>query len=393
MILSKNDYKYYALALLAFLSIYPYFIWGYYGQAIIGVFFIFIFSQLLVFNKINTNKNTILSFAFIFSLYIMYEVKNLELTTLLWGLIIAYFSVSSNVEIVKSFRILQKLITYTLLPGAMLWLFHILIGNNSVLHFFTLQPFNPVKQEYQIEFYSYIVSIIPNYDVPSGFYRFLGIFEEPGVIGTVSALMLIADKINLKVNKNKLLFLYGVISFSLAFYGIIILYTVFFKIRKLKNVLIIILFLLSVSSYVISNEFFKELIISRLAIDKKSGFSGNNRATEYLDYMFEQWISLSDIKIFLFGFDGVVNDGYSSLKQIPVEKGVLGLVVFFIFMLYLSIKSKASKGHAKNSILVFLIFLASVYQRPDFFSLYFILIYSYAIINHTVSYKKVLIND
>ena len=57
MVLNKNDYKYYFLALLAFLSLYPYFIWGYYGVTIIGIFFIFIFSQFLIFNKIKTNIN------------------------------------------------------------------------------------------------------------------------------------------------------------------------------------------------------------------------------------------------------------------------------------------------------------------------------------------------
>ena len=388
MVLNKNDYKYYFLALLAFLSLYPYFIWGYYGATIIGMFFIFIFSQLLIFNKIKTNKKNILSFVFVFLLYIIYNSKDIEVTDLLWGLVIAYFSISTNLEVVKSFKFLQKLISYILLPGAILWLVHILLGNNSAFHFFTLQPFNPIKQQYGVEFYSYIVSIIPNYDVPSNFYRFLGVFEEPGVVGTAAALILVADKINLKENQNKLLFLYGVISFSLAFYGLIILYVIFFKVKKIKNIITIVLSLLFITFYAINNDFFKSLIISRLAIDPKTGFAGNNRATDYLNYMFEQWLSLFDLRVFLFGFNDVINDGYSSLKQIPVEKGLLGIIVLSLFMFYLSLRNKVSKGRTKSLILVFLIFLASLYQRPDFFSLYFILIYSYAIINHTALNEK-----
>lgn len=388
MVLNKNDYKYYFLALLAFLSLYPYFIWGYYGVTIIGIFFIFIFSQFLIFNKIKTNKNNVLSFIFIFLLYIIYNSKDIEVTDILWGLVIAYFSISTNLEVVKSFKFLQKLISYILLPGAILWLFHILLGNNSIFHFFTLQPFNPIKQQYEIEFYSYIVSIIPSYDVPSNFYRFLGVFEEPGVVGTATALMLVADKINLKKNHNKLLLLYGVISFSLAFYGLIIIYAIFFKVKKVKNIITILLSLLFITFYAINNDFFKNLIISRLAVDSKTGFAGNNRATDYLNYMFEQWLSLFDLRVFLFGFNDVINDGYSSLKQIPVEKGLLGIIVLSLFMFYLSFKNKVSKDCTKSLILVFLIFLASLYQRPDFFSLYFILIYSYAIINHTALNKK-----
>lgn len=394
MVLSKHDYKSYFIAFIAFFSVYPYFIWGYYGVIIIGIFLIFILSYILIFREIHTNKTLVSGFIIIFFIYMIFYIKDFGVSSLFWGLLIAFFSSSPTSQIIKAFFIFRKIIVYSLLPAALLWLLHVSIGNNTIFHLFTIQPFNPVKIEYQIEFYSYIVAIIPSYDVPSSFYRFSGLFEEPGVVGTVCSLILVAAKLNLKDNENKLLILYGVISFSLAFYVVIFLYILLFKVRRIKNIIIIIISSLILYIFAIYNKFFQKYIVSRFVIDSETGFAGNNRSSDYLDYMFDQWASLADLNVFLFGLNNVINDGYSSIKQIPVEKGIIGLVMFLIFIIFLTIKNRISNNLDIKIILIFCIFLMSLYQRPDVFSLYFILIYSFAIINHTnFNKKEIAIND
>ena len=85
-------------------------------------------------------------------------------------------------------------------------------------------------------------------------YRFMGPFDEPGVLGTISALLLSADKLNLNKNSNKIIFFSGLISLSLAFYVLISLYFILAMVLKLnkRNILFIILAILF--KYVLSSE-------------------------------------------------------------------------------------------------------------------------------------------
>ena len=222
-VLSEN-YKVLLIALMAFFSLYPYFIWGYYGFVVLGLLGFYLSSSFLVFNFSKISTVQVFIFLSIFITYLLFNIKQISISVFLWSFAVAFFSSLSNKEVVKSFYVFRKIIVYLLFPGAFLWFFHILVGNNSYFHFYNIEPFNPVKIEYKISFYSYIFSVIPNYDVPSGFYRFCGLFEEPGVVGTICSLLLVADRIDLKSNENKLLFFYGLISFSLAFYILIIIY-------------------------------------------------------------------------------------------------------------------------------------------------------------------------
>lgn len=377
-----EDYKAIFMALMAFFSVYPYFIWGYYGFVIFGLFSFYAISSLILFEKIHISSFQIFLFLSFFLLYIIFKINHVDYSSLAWAAIIAFFSSSNNAQIIKAFYFFKKIIVFTLFPGAILWFVHILLGNNSLFHLYNIQPFNPVKLEYQIDFYSYFFSIIPNYDVPSNFYRFCGIFEEPGVVGTVCSLLLISDKMNLKNYENKLLLLYGGISFSLAFYAIVLIYYLLFIMKNIKGLFSFsFLFFLLYLLYVFSYEF-KELIVSRMAFDSNVGFSGNNRTTAYLENLFNNWLK-SDIDIILFGYPNVINDGYSSIKQIPVENGLLGILSACAFLVLIVYKSSFLNISSYSLFFLSLIFLLSLFQRPDFYILYFILIFSFAFLKHS----------
>lgn len=377
-----EDYKAILMALMAFASVYPYFFWGYYGGVIFGLFFFYIATSLVLFEKIYISKFQIFLFVSFFLFYLFFAISELNFYSIIWAVIIAFFSSSNNNEIIKTFYFFRKILVYSLFPGAALWFIHILIGNNSLFYFYNVEPFNPVKIEYQISFYSYIVSIIPNYSVPSSFYRFSGIFEEPGLVGTVCALLLISDKVNLKNNENKLLLIYGLISFSLAFYGIVLAYFLLFMVKSIKGIFSSLFLFLTLCFMYIFVEPFRDLILERITLNSRGDLSGNNRTTVYLDYLFDNWFS-SDIYIILFGYPDVVNDGYSSIKQIPVENGLLG--VFSVLSLLILLVYKNSVSGISGYILASLsfIFFISLYQRPDFYILYFILLFSFAFLNHS----------
>ncbi|MEB6680153.1 hypothetical protein [Acinetobacter lwoffii] len=382
MKIALEDYKAVFMALMAFFSVYPYFIWGYYGVVIFFVFFLYLVSLLILFKNINTSNSRIVMFLVVFLLYIIFNINHLDYSSFIWAVVIAFFTSSSNVEIVKTFYLFKKIIVYTLLPGAILWFLHILWGNNSLFYLYEIQPFNPVKLEYQISFYSYVFSLIPNYDVPSSFYRFCGIFEEPGVVGTVCSLLLVADKCKFKSYENKLLLFYGVISFSLAFYVIILLYFLIFMVRSIKGLFLFLFFSFGLFLLYSFSAKFEELILSRLAFSSDSGFSGNNRSSIYLDNLFKNWFK-SEVDIILFGYPNVINDGYSSIKQVPVENGLLGVFSAFCFLALIIYKNSISGISGYNLFFIFFIFFISLFQRPSFYILYFILILSFAFLNHS----------
>jgi len=349
---------------------------------IFGLFSFYAISSLILFKKMNISSFQIFLFLSFFLLYIVFKINHVDYSSLAWAAIIAFFSSSNNAQIIKAFYFFKKIIVFTLFPGAILWFVHILLGNNSLFHLYNIQPFNPVKLEYQIYFYSYFFSIIPNYDVPSNFYRFCGIFEEPGVVGTVCSLLLISDKMNLKNYENKLLLLYGGISFSLAFYVIVLIYYLIFIMKNVKGLFSFsFLFFLLYLLYVFSDQF-RGLILGRMAFDSDVGFSGNNRTTVYLENLFNNWLK-SDIDIILFGYPNVINDGYSSIKQIPVENGLLGILSVFAFLVLIVYKSSILNISGYNLFFLSLIFLISLFQRPDFYILYFILIFSFAFLKHS----------
>ena len=119
-----------------------------------------------------------------------------------------------------------------------------------------------------------------------------------------------------------------------------------------------------------------------MAFDSNVGFSGNNRTTAYLENLFNNWLK-SDIDIILFGYPNVINDGYSSIKQIPVENGLLGIFSACAFLVLIVYKSSFLNISSYSLFFLSLIFLLSLFQRPDFYILYFILIFSFAFLKHS----------
>ena len=117
---------------------------------------------------------------------------------------------------------------------------------------------NPNKFPYLVYFGHVQETYLPNY-------RFSSIFDEPGVVGTVNGLILASIGISLRNVRSLILLLAGLISFSLAFY-IILICILLYKFN-LKNILIIAFFASLIILY--SGELFNKLIISRMKIEDK----------------------------------------------------------------------------------------------------------------------------
>lgn len=217
-------------------------------------------------------------------------------------------------------------------------------------------------------------------------YRLCGIFDEAGRVGTLAGLILTNEKYRLKGNwKNIIIFIGGVLSFSLAFYAFTIIYYVMSCSEKGKYRNIVIVFFIIVAYFVFMNIDFTNPNISffqsRLAISS-NGIAGNNRTNSNFDALMDEFYS-SNVYDVLFG-RGVGAIGHiqeannidgSSYKCMIYNFGFVGfgLSIAWIFMFAFCYMKKNSNKLQIISVLV--MYLANMYQRPSIFYMGYMLIF------------------
>jgi len=190
-------------------------------------------------------------------------------------------------------------------------------------------------------------------------FRFSGYFDEPGVVGTICAVILLSSKLNLKEKKNIPILLAGFLSFSLFFYLILLIYILLFT--KTKYKLITIFFVGAAVLILINNEFFNAIMLGRLNFENGS-LSGNNRTTIYFDNWYQNYTESIN---FYFGFgSNYITKNFpecASYKNIVVNQGFLFFSMFIgTFVLY----GWSALKFSKEFFIYLLILFSVIYQRP-----------------------------
>lgn len=207
-------------------------------------------------------------------------------------------------------------------------------------------------------------------------YRICGIYNEAGLVGTVCSLFLTADKFQFKRKwDNVILLVGGFLSFSMAFYFMVIVYYALVNLgkHKLKNAIalssIIILFFVFMN-FEFSNPALSSLQ-ARLQITQE-GLVGDNRTNERFDAIYS---SIYDDPTALFigygmGEIGAIQrnlllDG-SSYKCLIYDYGYIGFGLFIIWIFYAVNIFKGQKNNLNIFILLFM-YIINIYQRPTMF--------------------------
>lgn len=207
------------------------------------------------------------------------------------------------------------------------------------------------------------------------FVRACGLFNEPGLFGTICAFVLIVDDLNFSKKENLLIFIAGCLTFSFA-YVILLLIGLVIKYGA-KGILPILIFSVAIfviftilSNIEISNESFSYLL-SRFDFSNDV-FGGDSRGSYLLDSYFEKQIySFNDL---LFGYgNGCVNgEGGSTWKIFVVEHGILGASLMIIPLFIGAFKQAKNNRRSLSFVLCFFL---SIYQRPQIYNaLYFMLL-------------------
>lgn len=237
----------------------------------------------------------------------------------------------------------------------------------------TLEPLNELKT-YKYTLYPLLV--VP--DVESLRFRFCGPFDEPGVVGTISAIILTIYKFNLKDKRILAIFITGFFSLSFFYYVIIGVYYTINNVVVAKNKKggFILLLLVAFVILTFDNTYLYDTLWSRFAWDSDTGkIAGDNRLGELGMGMF---LSIIGTKEFFFGvenfelFEEMVM-GSASFISVIMRYGVIfsGLYVY-LFTSY----AWKYKSDTISYILFLFVFLGTIYQRPFIFDPIYLFLFS-----------------
>lgn len=196
--------------------------------------------------------------------------------------------------------------------------------------------------------------------------RLCGVFNEPGGLGTICALMLIATYPCSRWWQKALLLAAGSLTWSLAFFLLVFLFAGFYLIRKRRrNVIwmgLLIAMFLAVPEIDWGSPALNRLA-RRIAVTEH-GLAGDNRNTDVYMRAYEQLRRSPDIWLgkgagYILTPDDM--SGNSSSRAYIVYFGYIGTAILAAEWLILCLRRT---GGNKDALLLILLFAASLYQRP-----------------------------
>lgn len=207
----------------------------------------------------------------------------------------------------------------------------------------------------------------------NGTIRFNGLFNEPGWFGTWTAFFLCADDLNLKKIENIILLISGMLTFSLAFVMLLIIYYVLKNLNDMKRWLwlfFLVLLYLFVLPHVKTGITSIDNILQRMVITSE-GLTGDNRYGLSFEELYDKTIHSN--KVF-FGYGAGYAEAYllgsgeglASIKSYIVNFGFIGTAIIYFPILLVTMWNSYK---TKNKMMMFyiLITFASLYQRPYLF--------------------------
>jgi len=389
-------------AIACILSMNPYFVWRTYAGGYM-TYAVYLFDVLGIwacymmgvrFNKIS--KSSFIGMLLLIILYVITYIHSYErpnITTLVAGAVMFFYlwmlilcDQTTKAEIFKVYVVLFAL---SLIPGI---IYYLLEMTGISLSRGILYSSNQLGYQNSVEFhllshadyYKHYIGAVMRVNANT---RFSGIYDEAGLVGTITALILCARGFKFRKNKtNIFLLICLIISFSLAGYIIAIgFYTLkWFREKQWKlfvGAIALYVFLVVFLNLKIENtaiRFFQ----SRIQITSTRIQFANNRLTSNYMVGFSNFLN-GNLLVKMFGFGkGAKNvnpymSGSSSYLDMIYNFGYIGfgLMIFTIVYLYCDFRFIRLVKRWQELILLIL-FIVSMYQRPGiYFPYYFIVLF------------------
>tara|TARA_B110000114_G_scaffold2002_1_gene1909 strand:+ start:10939 stop:12090 length:1152 start_codon:yes stop_codon:yes gene_type:complete len=379
MIFRRNKIIPWVLVVIIIAGQVPWVIWDFLW--IRGVLNIIIFILSLIYLK-NINRNkiyTLVAIMFLLIYFIIHDSFNLG-TTSLFVFIVAVVIIPNELKI-KTVLLLNKVTTYILIPGVILYALY-LIGINLPY----TEMYSTWKEVAYKNYFFFIIKVSYNFDSILDLFRFYSIFDEPGTLGTFLIFLIAINRFEL-TKRNVFFFIVGLFTFSLAFIVLFFIGLVLFKFKfSIKRFIIILSTTVVIFTIFNSIPILEENILQRLEYNDGK-VSGNNRTSEKTDEYFSRFITSNNALIGLgagkYLYESEDRIGNSSYKIFIIDYGILGAaILIFIYVMLMP------KKLDKHVLYLFILFFISFLQRPYSLSAWQIILFSSGIA-YLIHMKKI----
>lgn len=363
-------------AIILFLTLSPYFTWSIssYLNPILGVIIGIVFYNHRRRQSIgDDDSRSILFFLAIIIFFIITGGANLfGIIVSVSLLFIPFCEEKFSSEIYRYFTTIYSIVIVIALISEILLLFNM----NSPISI--IRPLNENDFDYYTIYPLFLA--VSNNNGLYGALRFAGPFDEPGVIGSISAILLCINKFNLKDWKTYVYLLSGFASLSFFFFIAVFTYGFFYFIFIKKKIIPFLFFVgLFAGFYWVSKDdpLLSHTLWGRFEWSSSdSSLAGDNRMSEDADIYYKSKIGTFEYWFGLRDYDSYwkIARGGSSYKNIVMKNGMLWLVLYILFFISIAWRNK------KSTILFVLfaaLFLEMMYQRPYVVQPFWVFLFSF----------------
>jgi|GEM_PF-4597640 len=195
--------------------------------------------------------------------------------------------------------------------------------------------------------------------------RFQSIMEEPGNVGTLCGFLLFVIGNNARYSRQfYIVLIAGFLSLSMAFFALFALFFIS-NIELKKKKMILIISIIIICGIFFFGEQFESKIVLRLQSENL-----DDRSNVYFDHQLYLFVKEHGIPFFFGNGAGATNSidigrGVVGAKRELFDYGVIGCVLLFLSSFFAFFKYN---GISKRSVLFFIAFWLSWYQRADIFN-------------------------
>lgn len=278
------------------------------------------------------------------------------------------------------FRIFIIIFAITLIPGMIVSCCNLI---NISLPSTILQSAESIKVQSNLQYKQTFFSVIlENPWWGAGYRKLCGIYDEPGRVGTIAGMLLPALPLKSKLKLDKgisyIIILGGLMSLSLVFYVLLVLFLSFTLLEKKKmtskKILIGSVFLcgaIGIFYYLATtNEYFQNQIIRRFTLE--AIVTDNNRVSDAFESIYRPFLSSPNAWLGVGNGNSVIKTVDAAGYQIIVYTfGIVGFALICLWVCFMGIMFSKKN---KNALLMFAFFMLSFYQRGWIFPFYHILI-------------------